>query len=97
MSAILVPFLYELRAKKLKVGPPEALAMARALARGLHESSLDGFYHVARALCVHREADLDAFDQAFSSHFKGVTLEAIAIADELSQWLSDPMARHWDR
>ena len=93
MSAILVPFLYELRAKKLKVGPPEALAMARALARGLHESSLDGFYHVARALCVHREADLDAFDQAFSSHFKGVTLEAIAIADELSQWLSDPMAR----
>ena len=42
-----VPFLYELRARKVKVGAQEAMAMARALSLGLHDSSLDGFYHVA--------------------------------------------------
>ena len=55
MSAVFVPFLFELRARKIKVGAQEAMSLARALSMGLHESSLDGFYHVARALCVHRE------------------------------------------
>ena len=64
MSAAFVPFLFELRAQKVKVGTQEAMALARALTLGLHDSSLDGFYHVARALCVHREGDLDSFDQA---------------------------------
>ena len=50
MSSAFVPFLFELRARKIKVGTQEALALARALAAGLHDSSLDGFYHVARAL-----------------------------------------------
>ena len=48
-----VPFLFELRKRKVKVGLQEATALARALTMGLHDSSLDGFYHVARALCVH--------------------------------------------
>ena len=75
--------------------PPgeEALALAHALSRGLHESSLDGFYHVARALCVHREGDLDAFDQAFSSHFRGIETVSLDIVKELEQWLADPVAR----
>src|SRR5215467_7506652 len=30
-----------------------------ALAGELHETSLDGFYDVASALCVHREQDLE--------------------------------------
>ncbi len=85
-----VPFLFELRARKVKVGAQEAMALARALSLGLHESSLDGFYHVARALCVHRESDLDAFDQAFSAHFKGVELASVKIIDELEEWLKDP-------
>ncbi len=93
MSNVFVPFLYELRARKVKVGAQEALALAHALSRGLHESSLDGFYHVARALCVHREADLDAFDQAFSSHFRGIETASIAILDELESWLADPVTR----
>ena len=57
MSAAFVPFLYELRAKKVKVGAQEAMALAKALTMGLHDSSLDGFYHLARAICVHRETD----------------------------------------
>ena len=91
MSAdVIVPFLFELRGRKLKVGAQEATALAKALALGLHESSLDGFYHLARALCVHREADLDAFDQAFSSHFRGIAAASMAMLDELEEWLKNP-------
>jgi uncharacterized protein len=88
-----VEFLFELRARKVKVGAQEATALAKALSLGLHQSSLDGFYHVARALCVHREADLDAFDEAFLSHFRGIQAKSIKLLDELEEWLKDPLKR----
>ena len=83
-----VPFLYELRRRKVPVGTQEALALAQALARGLHGSTLEGFYHVARALLVHSEAHLDAFDEAFLTHFRGVAARADELKEELWQWLS---------
>jgi uncharacterized protein with von Willebrand factor type A (vWA) domain len=92
MSQAFVPFLFELRARKVKVGAQEAMSLARALGMGLHDSSLDGFYHVARALCVHREQDLDAFDQAFLHHFRGISTTSLQIVAELEQWLKDPHA-----
>ena len=93
MSDFVVPFLYELRARKLKVGATEALALAKALAVGAHDSSLERFYHVARALCVHREGDLDAFDVAFASHFEGVERASKARTDDLLSWLNDPIQK----
>jgi uncharacterized protein len=93
VSASFVPFLYELRARKVKVGAQEAVSLARALTKGLHDSSLEGFYDVARALLVHREEDLDAFDQAFSAHFRGIELASVKIIDELEEWLQDPKNR----
>lgn len=93
MSSAFVPFLYELRARKMKVGAQEAVALARALGMGLHDSSLDGFYHLARAICVHRESDLDKFDEAFLAHFKGVTSESMQLVEELEEWLKDPANR----
>lgn len=93
MSAAFVPFLYELRARKVKVGPQEANALARALVMGLHDSSLDGFYHLARSICVHREGDLDAFDEAFLAHFRGVTPASLELARDLEAWLRDPANR----
>src|ERR1700744_4549394 len=86
-----VEFLYELRRRKVPVGTTESVALARALAANLHESSLDGFYHVARALLVHSEAHLDDFDVVFASHFRGVAADAKAIADELLEWLKNPI------
>ncbi|MDC0748893.1 vWA domain-containing protein [Polyangium mundeleinium] len=83
-------FLYELRGRQVPVGTQEAVALGRALAAGLHDSSLEGFYHVARALCVHSEAHLDDFDLAFAKHFRGVHVEAKKIAEELKAWLQDP-------
>src|SRR3954471_3492942 len=88
-----VSFLYELRDRGVKVGAQEALSVAQALGLGLHKGTLDGFYEVARALCVHREQDLDAFDRAFAHHFRGVTEEALAITDEVLQWLAQPVSR----
>jgi uncharacterized protein with von Willebrand factor type A (vWA) domain len=88
-----VPFLFELRKRKVKVGLQEAMALARALKMGLHDSSLDGFYHVARAVCVHTETDLDAFDEAYLACFKGIESKSAALAKELEEWLRDPKMR----
>lgn len=84
-----IDFIYALRKRKVPVGTQEAVALARALAHGLHESSLEGFYHVARSILVHSEAHLDDFDVAFAEHFRGVAVDAKAIADELFEWLED--------
>src|SRR5437762_5486428 len=88
-----VPFLYELRDRGVPVGAQEARSLAQALALELHRGILDGFYEVARALCVHREQDLDAFDRAFAHHFRGVPDEALALTDELLEWLEQPVAK----
>jgi hypothetical protein len=88
-----VPFLFELRKRKVKVGLQEATALARALVMGLHDSSLDGFYHVARAVCVHTEADLDAFDEAYLACFKGVESKSLELMKEFEDWLRDAKMR----
>ncbi|MFW5877058.1 MAG: vWA domain-containing protein [Myxococcota bacterium] len=88
-----VPFIYELRERGVRVGLQEALALARALDIGLHDSSLDGFYYVARSLLVHQEGHLDAFDEAFLAHFKGVEVEGKKLKDELFDWLNEAAAK----
>jgi uncharacterized protein with von Willebrand factor type A (vWA) domain len=88
-----VPFLYELRSRGVKVGPQEALSLAQALDGELHRGTLDGFYEVARALCVHREQDLDAFDRAFAHHFRGVPDDALQLTEEVLQWLEQAKDR----
>lgn len=90
MSEVVVPFIYALRERKLKIGAQEAVQLARAMSLGLHGSTLDGFYYLARALCVHSEADLDKFDEAFLVHFKGVAIESKHLLDELEAWLKNP-------
>ena len=88
-----IPFLYALRDRGVPVGATEAVALAQALKAGLHESSLDGFYHVARALLVHREGHLDDFDQAFLKVFKGIEVESKKLKDELLDWLREAAER----
>ena len=88
-----LPFLYELRRRGVPVGAQDVVALAGALKAGLHDSSLDGFYHVARALLVHAETHLDAFDQAFLAHFKGVEAAGQQLTDELLEWLQDARER----
>ena len=90
MSEVLVPFIYELRRRSLKVGPMELRALARALEVGLHQSSLDGFYHVSRSLLVHSETELDAFDEAFGAHFRGIENAAFVLMKDIDDWLNNP-------
>ncbi|MBM4377298.1 MAG: VWA domain-containing protein [Deltaproteobacteria bacterium] len=90
MSDLLVPFLFELRKRKLRVGPTELEALARALLANAHDTSLEGFYHVSRALLVHSETDLDAFDEAFSSYFRGIDAAGPLVHAALDEWLRDP-------
>jgi uncharacterized protein with von Willebrand factor type A (vWA) domain len=79
--------MYELRGRGVPVGTQEVIALAQALQAGLHESSLDGFYNVARAVMIHSEAHLDSFDEAFLSFFKGIEIESKKLKDELWDWL----------
>ncbi len=88
-----IEFFYELRKRGLKVGAQEAMALATALSRDLHETTLDGFYDVSRSLCVHREQDLDAFDTAFAAYFQGIEFEALKISEELLEWLKNEAPR----
>ena len=88
-----VDFMFELRSRGVPVSAHEWLALSEGLALGLHESSLDGFYRLARTLCVKNLAHYDAFDEAFLAYFKDVSVDALEITKELLDWLSDPKKR----
>lgn len=90
-----VPFIYRLRSYGVPVGSQESIALGQALTRGLHENSLDGFYHVARALLIHNEGHLDAFDQAFLAEFRGVEGKFEKLKKELVEWLEEAQVR-WE-
>jgi uncharacterized protein with von Willebrand factor type A (vWA) domain len=87
---MLLPFLYELRQRGVPLGVQEWMALMEALARGLHESSLTGFYQLSRALLVHSESYFDAFDQAFAHCFSHVEQDATQLSEEVLRWLDDP-------
>jgi uncharacterized protein with von Willebrand factor type A (vWA) domain len=87
---MLIDFLFELRAKKVPVSTHEWMALMEAMAKGLHESSLDGFYHLCRTLCVKDIALYDAYDEAFLAYFKDIHTDAIALTEEIRAWLVDP-------
>jgi uncharacterized protein with von Willebrand factor type A (vWA) domain len=89
---MLIEFLFELRRRKLPVSTHEWMALMEAMAKGLHESSLDGFYHLCRTLCVKDIALYDAYDEAFLAYFKDVHTDALKLTEELQAWLENPRA-----
>src|SRR5215468_4654765 len=88
--AVLIDFLFELRSRKLPVSTHEWMALMEAMALGLHESSLDGFYQLCRTLCVKDIALYDAYDEAFLAYFKDIHTDSIALTEEIRSWLVDP-------
>ncbi|MBW2733715.1 MAG: VWA domain-containing protein [Deltaproteobacteria bacterium] len=86
---MLLDFFYDLRRHGLKVGLQEWHVLLEALCKGLHESQLTSFYHLARAILVHSEADFDAFDQAFASTFQGIESESLVLHEALAEWLQE--------
>src|SRR5206468_459221 len=86
---------YGLRDEGVPVAIQEWMMLMRALAMGQHGSSLDGFYHVARACLVKSETYFDAFDRVFARIFKGVEGE-LSVPDQLLEELSrDELLRRY--
>lgn len=88
-----VDFFFELRRRKVPVSTQEWMTLMEGLALGLHDSSLTGFYELARAICVKNVTHYDAFDAAFLQVFEGISKDALEITNELQKWLSDPKQR----
>jgi uncharacterized protein with von Willebrand factor type A (vWA) domain len=91
---IFLPFFYRLRSHGLKVTPNQWLTLVEAMAKGLHGSSLVGFYSLARGILVKDESELDDFDLCFAAHFQGVESAAAEIEKEVWEWLDKPAPPH---
>lgn len=61
-----------------------------ALNGGLADSSLSGFYYLARAVLVKSESYFDQYDLAFKKYFQGIEAPA-QLLDQVSQWLENPL------
>lgn len=84
-----VSFFYLLRERGLKVSLNEWMVLLEGLEKGLHSSSLTGFYRLCRAVLIKTEADFDRFDQVFLEYFKGVPFEG-ELPEDLLNWLNHP-------
>ena len=82
-------FFYLLRSRGLDVTPDEWMTLLEGLSRGLHQSSLTGFYRLCRAVLVKSEADFDRFDQVFLEFFRDVPWNG-ELPEELLNWLNRP-------
>jgi uncharacterized protein with von Willebrand factor type A (vWA) domain len=86
---VFLDFFYALRDAGLQVTLQEWRMLLTCLERGLHQSRIEGFYHVARACLVKSESDFDAFDQVFALTFEGIE-GVFELPPELLEWLADP-------
>ena len=65
-----IDFFYYLREHGLKVSIGEWMVLLEGLQKGLHESTLEGFYHLCRAVILRDESEYDPFDLAFAEYFR---------------------------
>ena len=84
-----VAFFYLLRQRGLDVSPNEWMTLLEGMEKGLHRSSLTGFYHLCRAIVVKSEVEFDRFDQVFLEFFKDIPFKG-DLPDEMLEWLEHP-------
>ena len=82
-------FFYLLRSRGLNVSLNEWLTLLEAMEKGLHHSTLTGFYQLCRAIIVKNETEYDRFDQVFLEFFKDVPFQG-ELPEELLDWLNHP-------
>ena len=82
-------FFYLLRQRGLDVSLNEWITLLEGMEKGLHHSSLTGFYNLCRAIVVKSEVEYDRFDQEFLEFFKDVPFQGV-IPDEMLDWLNHP-------
>lgn len=87
-------FFYLLRQRGLNVSLNEWITLLEGMAKGLHRSSLTGFYHLCRCVVVKNETEYDRFDQAFLEFFRDVPWKG-DLPGELLDWLNHPAEDLW--
>ena len=80
---------YLLRQRGLDVSLNEWMTLLEGMEKGLHHSTLTGFYHLCRAVVVKSETEFDRFDQVFLEFFKDVPYTG-ELPEELMNWLNHP-------
>ncbi|WP_372613424.1 vWA domain-containing protein [Aquicoccus sp.] len=93
-----LPFFDALRKHGVPVSLREHLTFLEAMGTGLVTYDIDGFYYLARSALVKDERNLDKFDRAFATAFKGI--EEISLSDVLEavdipgDWLEKMAEKH---
>ena len=82
-------FFYLLRQRGLDISPNEWMTLLDGIEKGLHCSSLIGFYQLCRAVLLKSEIEFDRFDQAFTEFFKDVPFNG-ELPKEFLSWLNTP-------
>ncbi len=83
-------FFYALRREGVPVSITEWMTLMEALLLGLANSSLSGFYYLARAVLVKSESHFDQYDLAFQKYFQGIeTLPQLL--DQVAEWMENPL------
>lgn len=88
-DAMFASFFYLLRSRGMDVSLNEWLTLLEGMEKGLHRSTLTGFYQLCRAIVVKNETEYDRFDQVFLEFFKNVPFKG-ELPDELMEWLNHP-------
>lgn len=83
-------FFYQLRREGVPVSITEWITLMEALSVGLAESSLTGFYYLARAVLIKSESHFDQYDLAFQKYFQEIETPE-HLLDQVSQWLANPL------
>ena len=65
------------------------MTLLDGIEKGLHCSSLIGFYQLCRAALLKSEIEFDRFDQAFTEFFKDVPFNG-ELPKEFLSWLNTP-------
>ncbi len=93
-----LPFFENLRKSGIPVSLREYLTFLEGMKQGLATYDVEAFYYLARASMVKDERNIDKFDRAFSTTFKGLediqieqVLEAVDIP---ADWLAKMAEKH---
>lgn len=83
-------FYYLLRNRGLDISPNEWMSLLDGMQKGLHNSTLTGFYNLCRAVLIKSEAQFDRFDSVFLEYFKDVPNKT-EIPPEILSWVNNPL------
>jgi uncharacterized protein len=69
---MLTDFFLQLKSGGVPVSVKEYLMLVEALAKGVADFRVEGFYYLSRSALVKDESNYDKFDRVFAAYFKGI-------------------------